>query len=112
MGGHHLSPECDLPFAPSLLRPAMLLWPAMLSTPVREVRAVLAFVATVFARANLQLARALSCLKCMKHACLCIYSASCNPTSHQCIMQCAASEVWRHTDLALALCMPRRKPPI
>lgn len=52
MGGHHLSPECDLPFAPSLLRPAMLLWPAMLSTPVREVRAVLAFVATVFARAT------------------------------------------------------------
>ena len=70
MSGHDLSPECDLPFAPSLLRPPALLWPAMLPTPLREVRAVLAFVAIVFARATCgRPAHPYASIACIMNAC-------------------------------------------
>ena len=107
--GHDLSPECNLPFAPSLLRPPMLLWPAMLPAPLRKVRAVLAFVAIVFARATCRRpAHTHASIAYAMHACAWIPP----PAIHKPPVQCAASKVWAHTDLALALCMPCRKPPI
>ena len=78
--GTHLSPECAVPFPAALLRPPTLLRPAMLRAlpaPVRAVRAVLAFVATLSARATCSDHEQLSGLT-KSHA-ICPYSYSFSP---------------------------------
>ena len=126
----HLSPECAAPLEAALLWPPTLLRPPMLRTlpaPVRDERIVLAFVATVSASATCRARPHFLNLLTPRHkvlrkpfsraACSCTTGvAGLDSVLHSVL---GGQQAWLTkevstmlTDLALALCMPRRKPPI